>query len=802
MKLGTRMTGVRAGVTLAFLLSIFVSGTILQAVPGDTELSGIVLDPSGHCVAGASITLVNSRTGDSRKVISDGLGRFQFQSMAAGTYHLKVSFPGFALYSEAVTLDDNGPQHLEVTLKLATRRESVTITTAAPGAYSPVGGTQRGVDANDLARSLNAAELLADLPGASLRDNGGLASIPMLHGLDDDRVRVLTNGMTVTSSCPNHMNPPLSYIDPSAVAQVSVMAGITPVSMGGDSIGGTIVVDSPSPVFALPGQRVLTEGVLSTFYRSNGESYGPSLKGSVSSQHFSFGYSGSWFNTDDYHDGRGHLVTSTYVQNTNHVVTLAAQGAGNLIVLQAGFQNTPYEGFPNQQMDLIGNRSEFLNFRYRRNLGWGTIDARAFWQNVRHEMNIGKDKSTFPMAMWMPMDTHGRDRGYSVKVAIPLAERHTVQLGSELQRFVLDSIWPAVPGTAPYMGPNAFISMDDGVRSRLAWFAEANSKWTAHWTTLLGIRNDTVWTNAGPVSGYSDMYSMDADAFNALNRARTDIDLDLTALARYEPNAHTTFEMGYARKTRAPNLYERYAWSTDWMTSGMINWFGDGNYYVGNVDLKPEVAHTVSGTASWHDAARKAWEIKLTPYQTYIRDYIDVNELASQMYGMSTFSQLMFANHNARIWGADLDATSALWKSARYGRGELTAVGGWLHGRRLDTGTGLYQMMPLNARIGLKEKLRGFTGGPEIQMVDRKHDTDPLRFEQQTPGYTLVNFNAGYEWRHVRLEAGATNLLNRWYYLPLGGVNFDDFQASGWMGQILPLTGPGRSFYVGMSVPF
>jgi iron complex outermembrane receptor protein len=734
--------------------------------------------------------------------LSDKSGQYQFPDLAAGTYRLKVSYPSFAPYSKDVTLAPNEFRNLEVTLGLATRRETITVTSASPGAYSPEGGTQRGVDTNDLARSLNAAELLADLPGASLRDNGGLASIPMLHGLDDDRVRVLTNGMTVTSSCPNHMNPPLSYIDPSAVAQVSVMAGITPVSMGGDSIGGTIVVDSASPVFALPGQRVLTEGVLSTFYRSNAESYGPSLTGSVSSQHFSFGYSGSWFDTDDYHDGRGHLVTSTYVQNTNHVVTLAAQGAGNLFVLQAGFQNTPYEGFPNEQMDLIGNRSEFLNFRYSRNRGWGTIDARMFWQNVRHEMNIGKDKSTFPMAMSMPMDTHGRDLGYTVKVAIPLAERHTVQLGSELQRFVLNSLWPAVPGTAPYMGPNPFISMNDGARSRLAWFAEANSKWTDHWTTLLGIRNDTVWTNAGPVSGYSDMYSMDAAAFNALNRARTDIDLDLTALTRYEPNAQTTFEMGYARKTRAPNLYERYAWSTDWMTSGMINWFGDGNYYVGNVDLKPEVAHTVSGTASWHDAARKEWVIKVTPYQTYVRDYIDVNELGTQLYGMSTFSQLMFVNHNARIWGADLDASAALWKSLKYGRGELTTVGGWLHGRRLDTRTGLYQMMPLNARIGLKEKLRGFTGGPEIQMVDRKHDTDPLRFEQRTPGYTLVNLNAGYAWRHLRLEAGGSNLLNRWYYLPLGGVNFDDFQASGWMGQILPLTGPGRSFYVGMSVPF
>ena len=70
--------------------------------------------------------------------------------------------------------------------------------------------------------------------------------------------------------------------------------------------------------------------------------------------------------------------------------------------------------------------------------------------------------------------------------------------------------------------------------------------------------------------------------------------------------------MGYARKTRAPNIYERHAWSTDWMTSGMINWFGDGNYYVGNVNPKPEVAHTQSGTVSWHDSARRAREIKMS----------------------------------------------------------------------------------------------------------------------------------------------------------------------------------------------
>ena len=451
---------------------------------------------------------------------------------------------------------------------------------------------------------------------------------------------------------------------------------------------------------------------------------------------------------------------------------------------------------------MTQNRSEFFNFRYRRDLGWGMLDTRLFWQNVRHEMNIGKDKSTFPYPMWMPMDTHGRDLGYSVKLAIPLSERHTLGLGNEFHRFVLDDTWPAVPGQDPWMGPNTFININDGHRRQIGWFAEVASKWNSKWTTLLGIRNDIVWTNTGPVSGYSDMYAADANAFNALSRSKADIDLDASALARYEPNASSTYEIGYARKTRAPNLYERYAWSTNWMASGMINWFGDGNYYVGSVNLKPEVAHTASATASWHDRAHKEWEIKLTPYQTYIRDYIGVDLLATQTYGQSTFSQLRFANHNARIYGVDLSGDVALWNSARFGRGELISVAGWLHGKTLDTGNGLYQMMPLNARINLDETIQGWTAGLEVQLVDRKSDVDPLRFEQRTPGYALLNLHLGYQRRHMRIDVGSNNLLDKYYYLPLGGVNFDDYLASGWSGQIRPLTGPGRSFYAGLTVPF
>jgi iron complex outermembrane receptor protein len=453
-------------------------------------------------------------------------------------------------------------------------------------------------------------------------------------------------------------------------------------------------------------------------------------------------------------------------------------------------------------MDLVRNYAESLNLHYRRNFDSGVLDAYVFWQNTWHSMNIGHDKSTFPMPMFMPMNTHGRDLGYSAKFDLQLTDRHTLRLGNELHRFVLDDTWAAVPGTAPMMGPNTFVNINDGRRIRLGTFAELASKWNAQWTTLIGLRNDTVWSHASTVQGYSAMYAMDADAFNALNRAHSDPDLDATALARFEPNTANTFEFGYARKTRAPNLYERYAWSTNRMTSGMIGWFGDGNYYVGNVGLKPEIANTVSGTATWHDRARKAWEIKLTPYKTHIQDYVDVDTLGTTMYGMSTFAQLQFANHKARIYGTDLSGNAAIWNNFSFGMGKISGVAGWLHGERLDTQTGLYQMMPLNARLAFDEELKGWTAGLGVQAVDHKSNVDPNRFEQPTPGYALFNLHTGYQRGHLRASAAADNLLNRNYELPLGGVNLDDFMASMWMSQIKPLTGRGRSAYASLTVQF
>jgi len=510
------------------------------------RIAGVVKDPLGAVVPGAKVEVKNLASDFTRTATTNPEGSFAFDGLAVGHYQTTIVVSGFeiVIVRDIAVLADRETV-LDIALRIPPLKTDIEVNapeTETSAAIRP--------QPDEVARSRNTAELFENAPGVSLRENGQLASVPLLHGMGDERARLVVNGMTVSSACANHMNPPLSYVAPSQAAEIVVMAGITPVSMGGDSIGGTIAVESRQPVFAKAGERLHQETAATGFYRSNGQNYGGSITEWISGRNLAMGYVGSWTTNSDYTDGSGHKVTSTYAQSTDHAVTLATQGARNFLGVEGSLHHVPYQGFPNAQMDMVRNVAESLNLHFRRSYEGGALDARVFWQNTWHSMNIGHDKSTFPMPMNMPMNTHGRDLGYTVKLDLPLSALQTLRAGNELHRFVLDDRWPAVAGAAPYMGPDTFVSIDNGRRLRVGSFAELASKWSSQWTTLFGLRNDTVWTNAGPVQGYSSMYSADAAAFNALNRAIRDVNFDATATLRFEPNAAGSYELGYARKTR------------------------------------------------------------------------------------------------------------------------------------------------------------------------------------------------------------------------------------------------------------
>lgn len=669
----------------------------------------------------------------------------------------------------------------------------VDLAPAEEGLIKPLAGSVLTQD--DLAAKVpvtsDTARLLQNIPGVNVTTGGGASSLPTMRGLADDRLKILVDGMPITAACPNHMNPALSYIDPTNVGRIEVLPGITPVSAGGDSIGGTITVDSPDPAFAAEGQDLLTTGKLSTTYRSNNRAIALSGDVTAATKSVSVGYAGSFTQAGDYHrGGDGAPVETSKFQIEDHALTLAARHDTDLIVLQGGWQFSPYEGFPNQYMDMTENLSKFVNGRYAGQFGWGTLDANAYWRGVKHEMNFldrikGND---------MPMYTDSDEVGYGVKAEIPLNSRDTVRIGNEFQRYTLDDWWPPVAGSM-MMGPNNFQNIGNGERNRVGTYAEWEAQWTPQWSTLLGARNDTVWMDTGDVSGYNAMtYGADAAAFNAQDHAKTDVNFDLTALTRFEPDKASAFEAGYARKTRSPSLYERYTWSTGAMATMMNNWFGDGNGYVGDVDLKPEVAHTVSISGDWHDPARKLWGIKVSPYYTYVQDYIDADDIGAVGMG-SPFRKLRFANHDAQLYGLDVSGNLEAWDSAAYGRGVLKASVGWVKGKNLDTGDNLYNIMPLNARLAVEHQLSGWSNAVELHVVDGKDTVSASRVENRTPAYALVNLRTGYEWSNFAANFAVENVFDQMYHQPLGG---NDAVS----GEQYNVYGMGRSFIAGMTVKF
>ncbi|NTW49747.1 MAG: TonB-dependent receptor [Chlorobiales bacterium] len=660
-------------------------------------------------------------------------------------------------------------------------------------------------------KSGDPALLLSGTPGVSFYNAGGISSLPVIHGLADDRVKVVIDGMTFTSACANHMNPALSYVAPASVSSIGVKAGVTPVSYGGDNIAGTILVESEQPFFADPDEGLKGSGSVSAFYRGINGSLGAALSGAVANSTFNFGLAASTDHAKDYRDGHGSKVTSTYYQARNFGATLAAKFDSNLVTVKAGYQSVPEQGFVNQWMDMVDNNASFINVGYKGDFAWGRLDAKTYWQNTFHEMNSGKDKLELGLMMPdMPMKTHGIDLGYSLKTEIPFGQDNLLRLGNEFHRFTLDDWWPPVAGSM-MMSPNTFININDGRRERYALFAEWESTWGEELTTILGVRHEWVKMNTGDVQGYTnnammDMYKADADAFNALDHARSDNNLDITALTRFEPNSTSTYELGFARKTRSPNLYERYTWAKMTMASGMINWFGDGNFYVGNLDLKPEAAHTLSVSADWHDSERRDWEVKVTPYFTYVNDYIGVNVIKKNSYVGTTvtnyFNTLQFANHDARLYGLDISGKLGLWDNSSFGYWQLRASIAYVYGKDLSTGHSLYHMMPLNGLLALEQTLDGWSNAVELQLVGKKTEVDPLRYEAQTPGYALVNLRAAYQWKGLRIDLGITNLFDKFYDLPLGGVNYDKILHDRRKGIVESVPGQGRSLNIGITQSF
>ena len=216
---------------------IILFAVALSALPcaygqATAVLQGLVQDPSGSAIPGASVTVSNIRTGFERTVGSDADGEFKISNIPFQTYELAVTSEGFGRHSQAVALLSNVPVTVEVPLSLADQLETVEVSaieryelldTEATGTRTELNRqTIEKMPVQAGARGLEA--VLLSFPGFAANANGAIhprgAHNQMTYVIDGMPISDQFTGAFATS------------IDPSMVQSLELFTGDVPAEYG------------------------------------------------------------------------------------------------------------------------------------------------------------------------------------------------------------------------------------------------------------------------------------------------------------------------------------------------------------------------------------------------------------------------------------------------------------------------------------------------------------------------------------------------------------------------------------------
>ena len=140
------------------ILCVLVGVTLAIAAPAAAQkptfdIEGIVTDPQEGVLPGATVTLQNVATGLSREATTDQDGRYVFTSLPpAGQYVLQTALSGFATERRENLIFNAGQRVvLNVTLKLSSVQETVTVAGDSPVVQTTTSEVTKTIESRDLA---------------------------------------------------------------------------------------------------------------------------------------------------------------------------------------------------------------------------------------------------------------------------------------------------------------------------------------------------------------------------------------------------------------------------------------------------------------------------------------------------------------------------------------------------------------------------------------------------------------------------------------------------------------------------
>ena len=697
-------------------------------------------------------------------LVTSALGLFNIQST------------GFA----AETGDGPAPSPSVLTdvITVTGKRPSVT----APDMVQPSGAPVMGPDSSSL---------VARLPGAAQISNGALSGQVQYRGLFGSRIAIKVDGQVFASGGPNMMDPPLSYAPMPLVAEIHVARGTGGVAQG-PGLGGLVdarlkIVDFAETGGLRPGYDIMAEG------RTVDESYAVGGVAGLSDDRFRFHVLGSREEGED-REFPGGEIANTFFERDVYGVGGGLRLGNHEISLDLRRSETGPTGNPPFAMDIQWINTDIAQAGYRGTFGDVRLDLSLGYADVSHGMDnfTLRPNPGFPMMARLNITGAETVTG-GFKIAMPFGGGE-VRTGADISRAdhaarISNPLMPAF-----YLDQFASVDMD-----RTGGFVE----WDGALGVIeaeIGLRYDHHRSVADPVE-LGDAVPMGPRmlqmAFNNADRRLTDDTVDLAARFWWKADDQTTWRATLARKTRVPGYVERFAWLPTEASAGLA----DGNIYVGDLTLDPEVAWVAEAGVDW---AGQTIYARPTLFYRRIDDFIqgvafDATpgivdspvEMVAAMNGDMT--PLRFANVDAELYGADMDF------GARFGGNwRVDGVASFVRGKRRDIDDNLYRIAPARLTLAGTYEARVWSVTAEGRFVADQTKVSVTNDEEITNGYAIFSLRGDWQVRDgVALMFGVENLFDKRYEDHLSGYN-RVLESDVPLGGRLP--GAGRGAFLRLSV--
>ncbi|MFO7695241.1 MAG: TonB-dependent receptor [Vicinamibacterales bacterium] len=700
-----------ASLAFAVLVVILVPAGAAYAAPqAGVLVRGQVLHSlTGEPVIGAKVIFQEDR----RQTLSGSEGRFQFEKVNPGTYHLSVEAQGFsARHQEFTAAAPDTIINLLVDPEL--HFEEIISVSAEPrdqfNTYQPTSV----LTGQDLTRELGStlSATLSQEPGVAERSFGAAPARPVVRGLDGDRVLILEDGQRMGDLSSQSGDHGIT-VNPAAATKIEVVRGPATLIYGANAIGGLVnVISDAVPSAPLSGMK----GGFTGDVGSNGGQTQGAADLWWGNRSFALHVSGGGQRNGDYATPEG-TVDNTHARSGFGSAGLSWTGERGHLGANYAYEDTRY-GLPyveDGQVELTPRRS-IVNVR-------GELkDLEGFFRSVRgsfagrrykHEELVAGETGTRFSNDTNEFEFLGNHRTYG-------------RFNGSLGGWALDRSFAAT-------GEEALSPPVDQAGAAAYLYEEV----TFHHATLqAGGRFD--YASYTPFG--SDLPARSFSTFSG----------SLGLLIQPPAFDHrSSIAVSVARTSRYPALEELYFFGPH---------PGNFAFEIGNPNLDPEHALGLDLSFRWRSARFSA---EATYFRNRINDYI----FRSPVEGEVDFEHHDEHGHEGEFPVIEyLAANSLLQGFELHGDVQVTprifADFGvdYVRGDLVDRDAPLPRIPPFRVRGSVRYQAGAFNAGAELAGVAAQERV--FGAETTTDGYGLLKFFSSYSWPAGRSVSTITARLD------------------------------------------